>query len=112
MKLIESLFHFNTMIIPTRLCFFLQGFQLEFYVHDPHQSRDAAPKYIGFAHILPVNQSKSLNLRLRVPIMGLKHKPIGEVNGKGDGLKQNNGTVILFCCLVCSYLIFSVLTHH
>ncbi|XP_041368483.1 putative glycerophosphocholine phosphodiesterase GPCPD1 homolog 2 isoform X2 [Gigantopelta aegis] len=56
------------------------GFQLEFYVHDPHKSPDALPKYIGFTHILPVDQKKSLSLRLRVPIMGLKHKPIGEVN--------------------------------
>ncbi|XP_041369767.1 glycerophosphocholine phosphodiesterase GPCPD1-like [Gigantopelta aegis] len=55
------------------------GFQLEFFVHDPKLPPDEAPKYIGFTHILPLEQQRSLGVRLRLPIMGLRHKPIGEI---------------------------------
>ena len=48
-------------------------------MHNPHLPADEEHKYIGFAHILPLEQQRSLGVRVRLPIMGLRHKPIGEI---------------------------------
>ncbi|XP_067662543.1 putative glycerophosphocholine phosphodiesterase GPCPD1 homolog 2 [Haliotis asinina] len=51
------------------------GYQLDFYV----EMENRLPQYVGYAYILPLNNlSESLGCR-KIPINGLKHKPIGEV---------------------------------
>ncbi|ESO83899.1 hypothetical protein LOTGIDRAFT_132728 [Lottia gigantea] len=53
------------------------GFQLEFYVHDNCDGKNV-PRYIGYSHLLPNNCNHTLGNK-RLPIMSLKHKPIGEI---------------------------------
>lgn len=53
-----------------------QGFQLDFYVH----IETAAPRLVGTSHLLPLENDVSFLIK-KVPIIGLNHKPIGEVTG-------------------------------
>ncbi|PVD33152.1 hypothetical protein C0Q70_08601 [Pomacea canaliculata] len=50
------------------------GFQLDFYVH----IETAAPRLVGTSHLLPLENDVSFLIK-KVPIIGLNHKPIGEV---------------------------------
>jgi hypothetical protein len=54
----------------------VQGFQVDFFVH----SKDAEPRFVGTAHLLPPHENVSVYSK-RVPIIGLNHRPIGEVQG-------------------------------
>lgn len=50
------------------------GFQVDFFVH----SKDSEPQFIGTAHLLPPYDNPSFHSK-RIPIIGLNHRPIGEV---------------------------------
>ncbi|KAK3791502.1 hypothetical protein RRG08_055525 [Elysia crispata] len=50
------------------------GFQLDFYVFEANQT----PKFVGSSHLLPHKQKDSQVIR-KVPIIGCKYRPIGEL---------------------------------
>ncbi|KAK7094777.1 putative glycerophosphocholine phosphodiesterase GPCPD1 homolog 2 isoform X2 [Littorina saxatilis] len=50
------------------------GFQLDFFVHE----KTGDPRFVGSAHLLPPKVERSLFSK-RVPIIGLNHRPIGEI---------------------------------
>ncbi|KAL5013098.1 hypothetical protein ScPMuIL_011649 [Solemya velum] len=55
------------------------GFQFDFYVEVSPGQAATDLRHVGYCHLLPmaVNQTKIVK---KIPIMGLKHKPIGEVS--------------------------------
>lgn len=52
------------------------GFQLDLFVHQ----KDSDAKYIGSAHLLPTPKLNASIIVKKVPIIGLKHRPIGELS--------------------------------
>lgn len=62
--------------------FLFQGFQLDFYVHDkPTDPEDTAPRHVGFCFVLPLDPQSSKGSR-KIPINGLSHRPIGQMQCK------------------------------
>ncbi|KAL8602133.1 hypothetical protein ACOMHN_007402 [Nucella lapillus] len=51
------------------------GFQVDFYVHRAHREER---QFVGSSHLLPPKMELSVYSK-RVPIIGLNHRPIGEV---------------------------------
>lgn len=51
------------------------GFQFDFYVNQ----EGVTPKHIGYCYLLPVDLKKSNDTKT-VPITGLNHKPIGQID--------------------------------
>ena len=53
-----------------------QGFEVDFFVLE----KGEAPRFVGTAHLLPPPEDSSIHIK-RAPIIGLNHRPIGEVKG-------------------------------
>ncbi|XP_035828637.1 putative glycerophosphocholine phosphodiesterase GPCPD1 homolog 2, partial [Aplysia californica] len=51
------------------------GFQLDFFVFEPHRS----PKFVGTSYLLPHKKIESQCV-VKLPVIGTNHKPIGEVS--------------------------------
>ena len=60
----------------TDIVYVFQGFEVDFFVHE----QEEAPRFVGTAHLLPPTEDCSIHIK-RAPIIGLNHRPIGEVKG-------------------------------
>ena len=58
------------------ILYVFQGFEVDFFVHD----RGETPRFVGTSHLLPPAEDCSIHVK-RAPIIGLNHRPIGEVKG-------------------------------
>lgn len=58
------------------ISYVFQGFEVDFFVHD----RGETPRFVGTSHLLPPAEDCSIHVK-RAPIIGLNHRPIGEVKG-------------------------------
>ncbi|XP_053381045.1 glycerophosphocholine phosphodiesterase GPCPD1-like [Mercenaria mercenaria] len=58
------------------------GYQLDFYVHDrPNDPSDTGARHVGFSFLLPLDL-KSAKGAKKIPITGLSHRPIGQIEFK------------------------------
>lgn len=66
------------------------GFQFDFYVNQ----EGVNPKHVGYCYLLPVDLKKSNDTKT-VPITGLNHKPIGQIDCTAADTVQTKSPFIL-----------------
>lgn len=66
------------------------GFQFDFYVNQ----EGVTPKHIGYCYLLPVDLKKSNDTKT-VPITGLNHKPIGQIDRTAADTVQTKSPYII-----------------